>query len=348
MLYSPLFQKLSSMLFGAPDLLAYASRREHLGTATKKDCSPAIYFKDELNKIAAVAPYRNLDWELGRILGGVRDYPTTIAYTIDRVVVLQGNIYKSKSKYRIGGRTTKMFSRIPDETQAGGVLVSSMLGAHFFGDWLSIDIPLARIARKVGNAISVDIGRPVSTHQVEYRKIFNAPTGIMFSGPCVLDTLTVLDINGITSEQIIEWHKMRELVRARHGENKHTGVYIVRGRTGTSRVLTNEDEVISLMESYGLRIIYPLETTAEEIAKRAINSKLVVGVEGSHLSHGFHCLAPGGTMLTIQPPGRFDNPQKDRCDAFDLRYAFTVGTPDGEGFRVELRRLEELLRLIDS
>ena len=69
----------------------------------------------------------------------------------------------------------------------------------------------------------------------------------------------------------------------------------------------------------------------------------MVGVEGSQFSHAIYTVADNGAFLVLQPPDRFSMAYKEYTDRVGLTYAFVVGTPDEDGFRVETDRLQRML-----
>lgn len=81
----------------------------------------------------------------------------------------------------------------------------------------------------------------------------------------------------------------------------------------------------------------------ETVRAAVANANMVVGVEGSHLAHGILGAAPGGSMLVLQPPFRFNNAFKERCDLLEITYAFIVGNAVPGGFTVDLNALAKLI-----
>jgi hypothetical protein len=75
----------------------------------------------------------------------------------------------------------------------------------------------------------------------------------------------------------------------------------------------------------------------------ALESEVVVSVEGSQMTHALATLRDGGTLIALQPPDRFNNNYADLCDCAGLRYGFIVGERVQGGFRVDIPQLLALL-----
>ena len=74
-------------------------------------------------------------------------------------------------------------------------------------------------------------------------------------------------------------------------------------------------------------------------------SRVVVGVEGSHLIHGIMVLPPGGAVLTLQPPNRFCSVIKRTTDPDHQHFGFVVGHAQQDGYRVDADEVERTLDL---
>ena len=119
--------------------------------------------------------------------------------------------------------------------------------------------------------------------------------------------------------------------------------YLRRGAAGESRVLVNEAALESALQSLGFDVIDPDQLSAREIARRSLDARLIMGVEGSHLSHALFSAADGACFLVVQPPYRFAMPYKEFTDRMDMRFALVVADPAPGGFAVDLNDIHRLL-----
>ncbi|MNG24774.1 hypothetical protein D3C84_1095360 [compost metagenome] len=84
------------------------------------------------------------------------------------------------------------------------------------------------------------------------------------------------------------------------------------------------------------------------IVAACAGARTVIGIEGSQLIHGVNVLAPGGSLLILQPPDRFVCFFKYLTDRDQQNFGFVVGTPDGEGFRIDPDEVERTLDLFPA
>ena len=111
-------------------------------------------------------------------------------------------------------------------------------------------------------------------------------------------------------------------------------------------MLTNEDTIEARLSRRGFISIDSETTGVDEIVAACAGARAVVGVEGSQMAHGLLGLvAPGGLVVTLQPPWRFNNLLKDMSDCLGFRYAFVVGLREPGGFRVDQDELDRTLDL---
>ena len=90
----------------------------------------------------------------------------------------------------------------------------------------------------------------------------------------------------------------------------------------------------------------PARTDVATIVKTCAGARVVVGVEGSGLAHGILGLAPGGSLLVLQPPDRFVTVYKNTVEREGQHFAFVVGQPRGDGFYVDPAEVERTLDLL--
>ncbi|MNJ64657.1 hypothetical protein D3C77_606240 [compost metagenome] len=73
-----------------------------------------------------------------------------------------------------------------------------------------------------------------------------------------------------------------------------------------------------------------------------------MGVEGSQLVHGVNVLQAGGSLLVLQPPNRFVSYYKFLTDRDNQHFGFVVGTPEGDGFTIDIEEVERTLDLLPA
>jgi hypothetical protein len=76
-----------------------------------------------------------------------------------------------------------------------------------------------------------------------------------------------------------------------------------------------------------------------------MDARIVVSVEGSHLSHVVLSMADNGVLLVLQPPDRFATVYKEYTDCVHMRFGFVVCDKSHTGFVVNMDDLRRTLDL---
>jgi len=123
-------------------------------------------------------------------------------------------------------------------------------------------------------------------------------------------------------------------------------VFIRRGKLGAGRSLINENEVAKDLEANGFRVIAPEVMDARDVVSILSAAECVVCVEGSAQQHALIAMPAGGTLLSIQPPFRFNTIGKVIADRIGVTFAFVVAEPEGDGFKIGSDRILKTLDLV--
>jgi capsular polysaccharide biosynthesis protein len=121
-------------------------------------------------------------------------------------------------------------------------------------------------------------------------------------------------------------------------------VYLMRGAGGKPRPLLNEAEVVEELTRRGVRILRAETLPVPQMIAELCGARMIIGVEGSQLSHALFTLRDEGALLTIQPPDRFFNSHMDWARPLNMRYGIVVGEARPSGFYLPIG---DLLRTID-
>jgi hypothetical protein len=342
--FSPLANKLARQAFGEVPLTCVAAKAELVAPGCVQKSGRAIYLEDDLTRITGVSHHSRREWELQRIGPRVMNRKPTVAYTLRDLVFAGGNFFKGRFKYSVLGGGKPWVTAFAGESLLGGVLCDSHHGMMYFGHWLTDDVLLKHTAAALGRPVG--IGRRLTPHQHEYTKLLGLRQDALVC-PARIQELVVIETDVTGQYQAEGWRRVHDELSRHFNHAPHPGVMIVRGNSGVNRLLLNEREVAAHLVQRKFVIIDPQSMSVHEMLGRCWNARVVVGVEGSHLSHGFHALAPGGTMLVLQPPYQFNNIFKDLCDCKGARYAFSIGHAAPGGFRIDLNSLDRVLDRIE-
>ncbi len=201
------------------------------------------------------------------------------------------------------------------------------------------------IAEREGVPVMTD--QPVTPHVPGYEDWFGMKP--LRLNRARFRELVIFDDSGYTDDKRRRFLAMGERLRSHTSAKPHPGVFILRGRSGLARILVNEMEIAErLRDKRGFRIIEPTSLDVPSIVEACAGARVVVGTEGSGLMHGFVTLAEGGSVLTLQPPNRFVAFYKHPADRNGQSFGFVVGTPEGQGFRIDPDEVERTLDLLPA
>ena len=303
--------------------------------------APAIFDEDDLALVTGVDADSSREIEWRRIRGGPLEHRPTTAYLLRDAVLSKGHVILEHLVRPYTTEPWPLWGRYDEVEHEPALLTATFNGSRYFGHWMMDELPRILAAPGIGRPVAPP--RALSTHQRDYLKLLGLAqeerSDVLFRELVILDDRT----------QNVHRRKRYEQLRARarHGRRpvRSEGVMLLRRQTGVPRVLVNEEELAQRLEHCGFRTMCPTDHTVEAILDACMDARVIVGVEGSHMIHALLVMATGGSIVTIQPPNRFNNILKTYCDGLDLRYAFTVGRHCEGGFVVEPDRL---LRLLDQ
>ncbi len=305
----------------------------------------ATYLDGELERIGAVQEDTTLEAELARLAAGQKLHVETKAYQFTDVRLQGGRLFKGAVSHRLS-HLANLPARSEEVELESAAIASTLLGSLYFGHWMRDDSTLQLAVKSL--APTIHIARQTYTHEAGYRGLLSLEERRIERAR--VRELILLDDWGHNLFKRQRFAELRASFRRAVPVSGHERIYIRRGRAigARGRDMLNTTEVERFLAEQGFTMIDPDTMSAEEIARAANGARLVVGLEGSHLGHAIFPIADGGTLLVLQPPLRFNNPYKDVSDTLDLRYAFTVGVQEQDGFRIDLDRLGRLLDRVST
>lgn len=336
------------MLSGPQALEDVASDSWEVHPETAIDTHPALYPEGALDRISALSPWRSWEVEQGLIDGGVVRHAATRALVLERADLVRGFVYCGASVLRFGqGKASLIESGLPRWQEiADAHLGSVWTGADFFGHFLTDTLTL-QLLPPAGATIVGAPGKPYR-HEAGYRALLGLDRPDM-PERARIDRLTVYVDYGQNAHKTQRYDVLRARVRAASPKPPaRPGVFLCRGVDGDPRRLANQDALTDLLDGNGFDILDCDSLDPAEIVHRSLDARIIVGVEGSHLSHGLYPVAAGGALLVLQPPDRFAMPYKEVADALGLRFGFVVGHPAAEGFSVDLDEVRLMLDRLTS
>lgn len=281
---------------------------------------------------------------MARVLGGPVRHDATLAYRLRNVEYADGHLYANGLRHsQVERREPYAVSMGDAETIEACSLPGSVIGDKYFGHFLSDTTSTTLLAQEFAPALLPEgTSRAAWSHAGPYYEFLDLHPGTIRKAH-IKDAWVFQDY-AMTASRRERLTRLRDRLRALGGPRSGHGVFIRRKTSGALRLLLNEDEIEARLRAENFEIVDPVADPAEEIISRICNASIVVSVEGSALAHGLLAMAPQGSMLTLQPPYRFDNIWKDYTDLLGMRYGYVVGEGSPDTFRVDL---DDIMRTID-
>lgn len=306
----------------------------------------AIYLPGEPDRILGCDQFTTIEQQKTKILGGPSVHAATIEHQLNDVLFADGTLYHGVGRlsFRRGRRRAIIAGDIPAVEH--GALVSSWVAEKFFGHWMRDSLLTERLASMLDRT-AVAPPRTPWTHEPGYRQL----TGLQVLQPQALIArkMSVFQDFGLNSHVIerLGWIR-NQIRRAMLDEKAPRFVYVRRKAGGGGRTMIGEEDFCQELEKLGFVSVEPEEANVPQIVNTIGNADLVITVEGSHQNHALMAMKPGATLLTIEPPQRFNALIKPYMNAMGIHWAFMVADPTENAFRVPMDRLQRTMDLIDS
>lgn len=320
----------------------FCTQRWEICPSERQRTPAAIYLADDLDKVTAVMADTSWEQEMRRINGGEIEHAATVAYSISDCELLDGSLYKGAVRQPLTKQPPPFFTSKIEQSIPNGVLASTFYGSLYFGHWLTDDLTMYLAAEALGTAIKP--ARKPYGHEPGYLNLLNIqPLNVTRAH---FDNLILLNDFSQNSYKHQRYQDLRSrLQKSSTPVNDGGRIFIRRGQQGTARLLTNAGKIEQVLHAQGFKILDPEQSTVEQIVSTVLGARLVVGLEGSHMSHCFYTMAKNGGLCLLQPPFRFNNVLKNYTDCLGMSYGFVVGQESGGGFTIDPN---ELLKVIEK
>jgi hypothetical protein len=297
---------------------------------------PTLLLPGQVDRVTGTDPATTIEWELETATSGFLRPAPTIAYHIKDAILVDGSIYQGRFKSFIAARSffkPPSARSEPRHLKTIG-LASSHLGSKFFGHWLVDDCIQFRLSEQYGRPLCLR-GPINQNHQRTYQTYLNqdwAPIDRAW-----IDHLIVYqDFHWGTAQDSLRGAQIRSM-RAQARTHLPAGagqllVYLRRGATGTPRLIQNEAELLNHLEKRGF-VVADIETNSlEHVLRLLANAKIVVSVEGSHVTHCVYSVPENSGLVVLQPPDRFLSFHRGWTASANVWYGFVVGALGERGY----------------
>lgn len=308
----------------------------------------AYYLKDQLDRITGTE-FANA---IPIMLGGSTKHEPTRAYKLKNIWMINGSIYKDLNRIdfhdpsKLNPVSHSSPSIIIDNEINNASIYSSYYGNQYFYNWLVDDCPMYQLAASEGVPVTSDINLypdgPIYESALEMNPI---RTNAAFMENAIFFD----DDWGNNKNKHEKFSVMRNKLLTKFPGKSHPGIFILRRDSGITRILQNEVEIAEkLRDKYGFRIVDTTSQSATEVLSSCIGAQILIGIEGSQLTHGLMVMQPGTSVIMLQPPYRFVGAMKRTADMESINYAFVVGMPTEDGFYIDFEEVERTIELLPT
>ena len=323
-----------------------ASESWEIAPAFTRVASPALSLPGHWERVTSFSQFSTREGDLRKVRGEEVANSATRAFRIRDALLIDGVVYKKDGAcLHLHPRTARIPRlRIEQEIERGAVYCT-FGGNRYFGQWLMDDCVTYPLA--IAEGVPVTTAQPLNNHTPGYEAWLEMKP--VRAAAAFFRELVVFDDVGQNQSKHARFRGLGQRLRQRVDHRPHPGVFVVRGATGSRRVLQNEMEIAErLRDRRGFTIIDPVKEDVPAIVRASAGAKMVVGVEGSGLIHGILGLATGGGLLVLQPPHRFSAIFKDLTDRDQQQFGFVVGLARGEDFWLDPDVVERTLDLFTA
>ena len=281
----------------------------------------------QFDRVQQFSPFsESPEFERASLLGGQEIvHAATTAYVLRDVMLIDGGLYKGAVAQHLHSRTRFPFFSSLTEVADRHALFCTFGGNMYFGNWLMDDCVTYALARSCG--VPTRTKRPMLTdHMSQYSNILDMDAVHLDNR--LFKELVVFEDLAQNQNKKLRAIAVSKKLTAHLDIKPHAGVFLLRGSTGSSRILENEQELAQhLNHKFGLKVLDVTKLSVMEITAACAGAQMVVGVEGSHLLHGILHLAPSGSLLVLQPPKRYSTLLKGLTERDGQQFGIVVGTP---------------------
>jgi hypothetical protein len=269
----------------------------------------------------------------------------TLGFRLKNVDLVDGVLYSQHATrhLRQRGRRWPAYLRPPGAIK--GVIYESWLGNAWFGAWLTNDCLTYPLAE--------EFGTPVTTHLTSLGHVpsYEERLGMrpLRTARAHFDELVLFEDLPNNDHKRARAHTLRTRLLSGIDPAPHPGVFILRGTTGSRRVLKNERQIADAFATkYGFRILDHTSATVPEIVAACAGARIVAGVEGSQLVHGMMVMPLDATLFAIQPAERAVGFLKLTTDRQGQGYALVVAEGGQDEFTASWEEIERTMDLIHA
>jgi len=277
----------------------------------------------------------------------VYEFQEVKGYWLKNATLLDGSLYTTRYRHELRNIYQKsrigmnIKSDVVEVREAG--LVSTCAGSTWWGHWVEDEAPLQMLVERLSS--------PLAFNRKQYRdeSVFRRAFGLQ--EPPRLDSayihnLLLVDEFAQNPNKTKRYRAIRERF---FGLSKgYERIYLRRGKTGMSRMLVNEDEVLFRLNSVGFVEIDVEKHTATEIIEKCNGAAIVISIEGSQLAPLLYLTKNQGLLIILNPPYRVHTTVADIGVFCGLSSATFICEPCGDSRTDFYADPEELVEFLEE
>ncbi|EKE43413.1 hypothetical protein OCGS_2451 [Oceaniovalibus guishaninsula JLT2003] len=283
---------------------------------------------------------RSVAEEWQRVDGGAVTHQATIRYVLKDVLATPFGFFSGLDAFaRYGPIRYRDLLTARIERREKGFFAAIPVAQRYFGHWVT-DALTTRLLRRPDEDLYLPVnpGWPHARQYVELLGIDRVQADFV-----QFDTLSYCRDIGQNTGRAARLARLRAEVRAIAGDAGVAGVFLRRGRTGTDRVLLNEDALADALAARG----FAITDTSDDLRgiwAAAGNAPVTVSMEGSHWMNVFLASREDAVHVIVNPADRFNNVAADYVNGTPGLMATTVAVKRDGGYVADI---DKVLRLIE-
>jgi hypothetical protein len=269
-----------------------------------------------------------------------------VAHWLRDAALLDGSVYSGGYRHElrpVGNKPRIGLRPSPPMGEMGvAALVSTCAGSTWWGHWMEDEAPLQMLAETLAPVVAHN--RPAYRDEAAYRELFGISEPPRY-GVAYFRELIIIDEFAQNPDKTRRYHLLRKRLSAL--PRGHERIFLNRGKTGSKRVLVNEESIRARLEREGFVTVDVAQSSVQDIVSACRGATVVVSVEGSHLAPLLYLLQDHGVMVILNPPYQVHTTVADIGVFCGLSSGMFVCEPAGDSKDEFSADPDELMRFVD-
>jgi hypothetical protein len=329
------YVRLVKRLFSGPGSLeTIAYRQDILCPEETSTFRPAVFLPGQIDRVKDFKATDSVvmttkETEIAGAISTTVTNAPTIVYHIKDATLFDGSFYVGHFKHPIADRSLFDLATHESYHLKTGALASTYLGTKYFGHWLADDCTKYLLAEELGPPLC--LRGPAFSHRQQYQAYFGQDwTPIDRTR---IDHLVVFQDFSQNSSKRKRYRVLRDRIKAHFPSNaRGRCIYLKRGQLGVPRAIQNEDEIVDALRKRDFVIVDVASDSLDHIIGTLVNAKIVVSMEGSHITHCTFTSPENSGLIVLQPPDRFSAVHRGWSECLGVRFGFVVGVVGDAGY----------------